>query len=304
MNGFLNTVEFSNKKIVHGELCLKDYKTILKCLIGDSVDPVLLYQNLQAILHRITKLNIDEIDNLNIIEFFALLVSIRQTSIGGSLQVVYNNNGNKINLDIPLEETFNTLQNAINSSVKKFYEDTNFKFAVSIPRIKDYVLKNGNDNSFITEIHINNENVSTDLVDSLPIAFFNKIKPHINDIKNTINSIPFFNPSISKYRIFFSTQPQEYFHLIKIIFNENLITIYNNIFKLNRLCNIPANYIEECTYGEYKIFVNNLNQLFAANTTTTDTTPEEDYSYEQVDINSLYGNDDLGDIISKSEFTP
>ena len=90
MNGLYTKLNLLDKEIIHGELNVKDYKIILKCLLGDTLDVPALFLNLNNILLKITNLKKEELYNLNIIEYFLLLLSIRTNSIGGIIFATYN----------------------------------------------------------------------------------------------------------------------------------------------------------------------------------------------------------------------
>ena len=296
MNGLYTKLNLVNKEIIHGELNVKDYKIILKCLLGDTLDVPALFLNLNNILLKITNLNKEELYNLNIIEYFLLLLSIRSNSIGGIIFATYNGE-KKINLQIPLNEIIEELTYFLENYQPFAINIKNISTVVLLPKIKDFFTKE--DQSFIENISINNNTVIT--IEQLPVRVYKKINDKISILKKNINNLFFYKPVIEDYIIKFSSSLHEYTALIKILFNENLLSVYDNIFYLSKVSNFSAEYLENCTYGEFKLFVKKTENLYKTTSSTpTQSLPVED-EIEQVNIDSLYGRD-LN--ISPSEFTP
>ena len=295
MNGLYTKLNLLDKEIIHGELNVKDYKIILKCLLGDTLDVPALFLNLNNILLKITNLKKEELYNLNIIEYFLLLLSIRTNSIGGIIFATYNGE-KKINLQIPLNEIIEELTYFLENYQPFTINIKNISTVVTLPKIKDFLVKE--DQSFIEDISINNTVVN---IEQLPVSVYKKINDKISLLKNNINNLYFYKPVIEDYIIKFTSNLKEYVSLIKILFNENLLSVYDNIFYLSKVSNFSAEYLENCTYGEFKLFVKKTENLYK-NTTPTpvQSLPVED-EMDQVDIDSLYGRD-LN--ITPSEFTP
>lgn len=296
MNGLYTKLKLLDKEIIHGELNVKDYKVILKCLLGDTLDIPALYLNLNSILLKITNLKEDELYNLNIIEYFLLLLSIRSNSIGGIIFATYNGE-KKINLQIPLNEIIEELTFFLENYQPLAINIKNVSTTITIPKIKEFISKE--DLSFTNDIIVNS-NTTID-IEQLPVCVYKQINDKINFLKKDINNLHFYKPVVEDYIIKFSSNLNEYGSLIKILFNENLLSVYDNIFYLSKVSNFSAEYLENCTYGEFKLFVKKTENLYKNTTSTpTQSLPVED-EMDQVDIDSLYGRD-LN--ITPSEFTP
>jgi len=296
VNGLYTKLKLLDKEIIHGELNVKDYKVILKCLLGDTLDIPALYLNLNSILLKITNLKEDELYNLNIIEYFLLLLSIRSNSIGGIIFATYNGE-KKINLQIPLNEIIEELTFFLENYQPLAINIKNVSTTITIPKIKEFISKE--DLSFTNNIIVNS-NTTID-IEQLPVCVYKQINDKINFLKKDINNLHFYKPVVEDYIIKFSSNLNEYGSLIKILFNENLLSVYDNIFYLSKVSNFSAEYLENCTYGEFKLFVKKTENLYKNTTSTpTQSLPVED-EMDQVDIDSLYGRD-LN--ITPSEFTP
>jgi hypothetical protein len=173
----------------------------------------------------------------------------------------------------------------------------NVSTTISVPKINEFISKG--DLSFVNNITVNNS--TTIDIEQLPVCVYKQINDKINFLKKNINNLHFYKPVVEDYIIKFSSNLNEYGSLIKILFNENLLSVYDNIFYLSKVSNFSAEYLENCTYGEFKLFVKKTENLYKNTTSTpTQSLPVED-EMDQVDIDSLYGRD-LN--ITPSEFTP
>jgi hypothetical protein len=298
VSNFLIPLQINNKTVIHKELKVKDYKSVLKCLVNDPLDLNFLILNLNFILKKVTNLSEQEINQLNIIEYFLLLLNIRMFSLGSSIFTVYKKE--ELNIEISLQPLLDTIISFLNEDHTTTIKKENYTFKFSIPSVEQLITND--ELSFVTIV---NKDI---LPGDLPISYIKFINKHIKQIKNKINKIFFYKSPIDKYSIKFSSDRVEYFSLIKLLFNENLLTIYDNILYLSKVCNISSNYLENCTYGEFKIFVKKTEEmLYQLKNKTTDNTLvnnlDNENEYEPVDINSLYGNDPSPQV-TKSEFTP
>ena len=286
MSDLLTRIVISDKPVIYRELKLKQYKNLLKCLIGDSIDTQNLFINLNSILLSITNLTEDDLLDFNLLEYFLLLTEIRVTSLGSSIFAIYKQSNNSMNIEIPLRKTIKNLHYCIKKTqpIKIIEDNTHLTFRV--PKINDII--NEKEFPFVQED-----------VNNLPARYLKVINKNSKLLNQRIKNFYFFDAPIKKYSINFSTKKNEYTQLIKILFNESLISIYNNIFYLSKICNISADYLENGTYGEFKIFVKKVEEMFQKTVV-----PKENNEpvFESVDINSLYGNDKNIEI-TQSEFT-
>lgn len=288
MSELLTSFQLNNRQIVYKELKLKQYKTLLKCLITEPIDSFNLIFNLNNILEQITNLTQEDILNLNLLEYLLLLTEIRTTSIGSSIFAVYKTEEENIDIEIPLKATLNEIQNCLNNFEPLQYKDSNTQLNFIIPKIKNILNKK-------EPLYINED------ITDLPVRYLKKITSLSKQFNEYFKKYYFFKPIIEKYSISLSVDSIEYIEIIKILFNENLISVYENIFYLSKICNMSSEYLENCTYGEFKIFVKKTEEMLYKKTKQTQPIPDES-QYEPVDVNSLYGNDDLN--ITRSEFTP
>jgi hypothetical protein len=290
VNGLLTYLQLSNKQVIYKELKLKHYKTLLKCLIGDQIDVSNLLLNINNILQDITNLTLDEILNLNLLEYLLLLTEIRITSIGSTIFAVSKSSKHTFNIEIPLNKTLDEIKNCINNYKPLFFKNLNFV----IPLVKDIVNKK--------EFLYIKEDVT-----NLPVRYLKDINQGNKKFNSYFQQYYFFNlPTNKQYSLKLSVNLKDFIELIKILYNENLISIYDNIYYLSKLCNFSAEYLENCTYGEFKIFVKKTESILQKKIKPLPPIIEPLVpEFDPVDINSLYGNNEGIDTnITSSEFTP
>jgi hypothetical protein len=293
MTGFLTTLKIKDKNISFKELKVKDYKIILKCLLSEPIDQDNFLLNLNNILLKITSLNETDILEFNILEYLLLLVNIRQISIGSVIFATYKNQKETLNIEINLQKTFDEINKCLTEVTPLLYKEKDITLTFDIPLVKDVLNKKSN--LFCKEE-----------IDSLPVRFLSIIKKNSFLIQQKIQKYFFFKAPVEKYSVKLSVNLDDYFQFIKIIFNENMLTLYNNIFYLNKICHMSAEYLESCTYGEFKIFVKKVQEMYDQQTNKLPKNVDENIedSYDPVDIDSLYGNTNTPSQISRSEFTP
>jgi hypothetical protein len=286
--GLLTSVNINDKTIVFKELKLKDYKNILKCLIGNSIDQTNLFLNLNSVLKKITNLSKEEILNLNLAEYLLLLIYIRVVSIGSSIFGVYKNAEHSINVEITLDKTINELEQILKQFAIKTYKDETVTITVTIPSIKTLLDKK------------NYPHIKED-INILPLKYLKKVNSLTDNYHNFLKQFYFFKSPLDKYCILFDFDINSYTQLIKILFNEDLLTVYDNIFYLSKLSQISSTYLENCTYGEFKIYVKKIEELYQKTSQPSSDTIQEPL-YEPINIDSLYDADIP--TITRSEFTP
>lgn len=297
MSSYLTTFTINSKQVICKELYLKDYKTILKCLVNDPVDVNELLLNLNEILVNLTNLSKQEILSLNIFEYFYLLIKIRMISLGSSIFAIYNEEDKSINVEINLQKTLDELEKLLSQKFKYEYSDEYFKINFDTPSIEKILFDS--DYIFIKSI-LTNDNLNL-TVNDLPVSYIKTLNNQNRIIHNTIKQYYFYKSSIQKYSVSFASDLNNYIQLIKILFNDNLLSVYDNIYYLSKFCYLSPQYLEECTYGEFKIFVKKTEEILLKKASKIKT--DSDTEIEPVDINSLYGDDNISSI-TKSEFTP
>jgi len=296
---FLTKIELKDRAVFCEELKVKHLKTIYKCLLGDTIDPDILFINLNEIFKSLTKISIQEID---FVDFFILLIHLRCSSIGSVINIQISEN---TNLELNLYKLLERLNGISKENLLSKDEFEKFSIQYKLPSILE-VLKINNDqekiyNYFIKEVYINdqkfvieNENQSEEIFKILPAKnstiIFKKIRyivSHFNDV-NLLD----YNKQIDQ-QLFFNFNIKNLSSLIKILFGDHLLALYENIFGLCKLGNFTPEYIENCTPGEYILFVKKLQET---NKQESQQSLEPSYSEEDSSFDESLNPYESGDL--------
>lgn len=263
-------IELTDKKIIsYKELKVKHLKIIYKCLLGDEIDNILLFNNLNNILKKLTSENVE---NFSFIDFFILLIQVRCSSISDiiTLQIsedtTFDLNLNrvleeikKINLQSLLEpECLNDITLYYKTpSVLQIHELNNnteisYNFFLEKIKIKE------------NEIIFDNEIQKEEIIKKLPAKFFSLIFKRTKKIIehfNTINLLDYNKEKVNDISLFFNFNIKNLSNLTKLLFGNHLMSLYENIFALAKVGKIPPEYIENCTPGEYLLFIRKLEEM-------------------------------------------
>jgi hypothetical protein len=255
------------------ELKVKHLKVIYKCLLGD--DSEFLFYNLNIILNDLTS---KEIDNINFLDYFILLMNIRCLSIGNIINV-------QISEDTSLEINFNKIIDYLIKTIeiKNILTPDNIDNIVinyKLPKIFDIIEFNNNPEKihyyFIDNVQIKNTTINFKDINEcefylgkLPARCFSLINNKVNTIINYFNEINLlnYNENISKQdiSIYFNFNIKNLYALIKILFGNELLSLYENILILCKLGNFTPEYIENCTPGEYLLFMKKMEEISKSN---------------------------------------
>lgn len=273
MAGFTTKIDLTQKSVFVKELKVKHFKILLKTLLGDEPSPEDVFVNLKDIFSEITNISTEELEHLSVIDFLLLIIQIRCISIGGSIQLELTDEKNtkiELNLNRVIENikstiSFNAIENIENLIIKYQYLPLK-NFLLPSPFNNDILNLKG----FIKSIHIPNnpiieiskleDETFLQLFTALPANYSVKILKQITNIIQQINQIDLLQHLSDKNLSLFLT-PNTFIFFLQILFSKNLLPLYENIFALGKFANLSPEYIEECTPGEYTIFVKMLERI-------------------------------------------
>lgn len=272
MTGFTTKINLYNKEIFVKELKLKHFKTLLKTLINENnINDI--YYNLVNILSDLTDLETKDIELLSVIDFLLLVLHIRCISTGSIVQLEIEGQQNK-KVDLNLYKVIETIFSSFNFNFKQKIE--NLEINYTTPSIKDYLFDYNNTSEltsikkYINSIYIvNYETIDiTKLDDNSFLQFFNSlpanysavILQHITQLVTELNNINLLEHLI-KHNLSLYLSPDNFVFILQILFSKNLMPLYENIFALCKFTNLTPEYLENCTPGEYTIFVKLLERI-------------------------------------------
>jgi len=120
----------------------------------------------------------------------------------------------------------------------------------------------------------------------------------IQDLIKQLDNVNLFSlmPGIQDKFLPFNLNVQNLMFLLKLVYGDQLLVLYENIFALCKLSNFTPEYIENCTPGEYTFFVKKLEALNNSKTSNNLVDPAMD--------NPTFNDFDIPPITGLSEFTP
>jgi hypothetical protein len=260
------------------ELTFRQYRNLLKCFLGDDIDPKIVFLNINKILEQTTNLSRDEINLLTFIDYILLLLYIRSYSIGDDLFLITDNNERQIRIELSLFNIITDIKKTFN--LKTTLNITkNVQFELKYPTITELFLLEENKNfylanSFIKSINVNENNLYFDklsfkerqkIIQTLPAKLLLTLNKEIESHLVTVNSFNFFNTVNTN--LFYRHLPlipdtKIISFIIKLLFDNSLENIYDNIFALTKVCNFTGEYLDNCTPGEFFLYTKKLEELF------------------------------------------
>lgn len=277
MVGFATKINLYNESLHIKELKLKHFKTLLKVLINDNnIEDT--YYNLVNIIADIISRDSKEVEKLSVIDFLLIVLYLRAISIGGDIQLEIEGEANKrINLNI--NKVIETLTTCFKIEFKQIIQ--NIEITYKQPSIKDYLFLQDDLSDllflkkYIKKIHINNfQSINIDELDNstflqffetLPANYSASILKYVSRLITELNSINLFKHfSDENFSLFLS--PENFIFILQLLFSKNLLPLYENIFALCKFTNLTPEYLEDCTPGEYTIFVKLLERVLKEQT--------------------------------------
>lgn len=278
MAGFTTKINLLQDSIFIRELKVKHFKVLLKTLLGDEPNVEDVFQNLADVLTTITPYSINDLRNVSIIDFLLIVLYIRCISIGNTIKLEVTNE-TKTQITLDLYKVIETLKTPINFTFTQKID--NLKIKYKLISINDFLFNSNTDNelsiikNYISKIYftdfeyIDIANLNDDdflqLFKALPASYGSIIFKHITELIKKINKINLLKHLASKnISLFFNTKTFTF--ILQILFSKNLFPLYENIFALAKFAGISPEYIEECTPGEYTIFVKLLERILKEQT--------------------------------------
>jgi hypothetical protein len=301
---FITKAQLLNNSVTFQELKFKDYRNLLKCFLGDEINSELIFTNINSILRNTCTLTNDEILNLNFIDYLILILNIRSVSLGNIVQLYAESTTNQqLRIDL-------NLVNIINILIQSFFipdltsiDYNDIEITLKIPTITDILEFENNkltiNTFFINSIKIKKQDINyqqltyTDkdkVVKSLPIKLILKIDTQIESFLQKLNNINLLENLSNKdfdkeLPLGFNSQILAF--IIKLIFNNDLNSIYSNLFALSKGANFNCEFLDSCSPGEFYIFVKKFEEILQTQQTSnneTDILPpinsEADFSVE------------------------
>lgn len=275
-NLLFNAVLTDNKTVQFQELKVRHFKSILKCLLGENIDYISTFNTINNVLSNLTGINLETIKTFNFIDYFLLLLNIRCLCIGNSILAETTDN-KSLKLDINVDRLISNIHEIQYNDILRPTTIYNITVNYKLPCIANIISIDFDSiesiyKACINEIIINNRIITisnTDtfslktLFDKLPVKITTTINQRIQEILTLFNNVNLIKhlKDLEDKQLIFNFNIKNLIILVKLLFGEDLLSLYENIFNLAKIANITPVYIEDITPGEYYLFVKKLEAL-------------------------------------------
>lgn len=258
-------LKLKDTEVSYNELTLKDYKTLLKSLYGDIEDYSPCLKSLSFLVSSLTGKPNEWVNSLNLLDFVCFFLDLRSNSLGNSCSLTLKKN-EKTNINLNLNKVQELLNNI---ESKKCIQMNNSTVCIGLPSLNFYISSTTKDiASYCVEtvtvkdkLYCLSLKESADFLNALPLKQSLILNKEIENLLDSVNQTNLFSMFNNKeLELFFNLTPSFCVWLIKLIFGEPLEDLFANIFYLSHHSHINASYLETCSVGEYKYFVNLLRK--------------------------------------------
>lgn len=280
--------QLSKDTLICSELQVKDYKQILKCTFGDTPDKTIFIETVCRIFSKLTDRPLDYIKQLNIIDFFCLLLDIRANSLG-NCSLVLTQNEQKFNLELDLikvKQETSSLFEQLATTIKHSNLEVSFE-CPSIERLmqntkEDYLsyikgscITKKRKKCFAT---ITTNEQAEMFFDALPPKISLEIIDNFNKFVEKITKMNYLSRyGFYEQQLIFLPSIDSLLWFAKLLFNEPLSSLYDNLFYLSYSGKMNAEYVESLSVGEYNYFVGLLRQVLASKNSPGENKQEENF---------------------------
>jgi hypothetical protein len=264
--------KLTNESVVCSELKVKDYKEILKCTLGDEPNQNIFVETVCEVLEHTTNKTADFFKNLSVINLFILLLDLRINSQGDTCKVVVTKDEKQMNLELRLDyirdEVLDLSKQFLNSTVQQNSLEVGFE-CPSLSRLTEqteeeylYFIKNFKSKKLV-EVKSNEQ--ARALFDKLPAKVSLEIIKKFEQFVKGFSKHNFLSRySITDQQLAFLPSLSSLIWFVKLLFNEPLDVFYDNLFYLSHLGHLNAQYVEQCSVGEYMLFVSQLKRTVSS----------------------------------------
>jgi hypothetical protein len=263
--------KLTNESVVCSELKVKDYKEILKCTLGDEPDQNIFIETICEVLEHTTSKPADFFKKLSVVDLFVLLLDIRINSQGDTCKVVVTKDEKQMTLELRLDyirdEVLELSKQFSNSTIKQNGLEVGFE-CPSLSRLMEetdeeylYFIKNFKSKKLV-EVSSNEQ--AKLLFDKLPAKVSLEIIKKFEELVKSFSQHNFLSRyKITEQQLTFLPSFSSLLWFVKLLFNEPLDVFYDNLFYLSHLGHLNAQYVDQCSVGEYMLFVSQLKRTLS-----------------------------------------
>jgi|688.fasta_scaffold495494_2 hypothetical protein len=280
--------------ISFSELTVRDYKELLKCILGDDPNKQTFVETVSEVFSNLTKKSEEGFKNLNALDFLIFLIDLRIYTGGNICGVTVKKNEKEAKLNLNLE----MLKRDLIKTFSQFYlvikhEALEIKF--QCPSINRLLEKSKNEEEYLyfiksvmissgKQMFIKNNQEASELFDKLmPKLSLQIIEKYNEFAKACLNTNFLSRYKITESSLMFTPTVESLIWFSKLLFNEPLDVFYNNLFYLCYYGHMNLAHIEQGTVGEYTYYV---NMLRSVQESKSEPPPSESFSVDSEEPSS------------------
>jgi len=272
------SIKLGNRIVEYQELNLKQYRNLLKCLLGDEIVPEHIILNTNKLLLEITDLQ--NLNELSYIEYILLLIQIRLISIGDVVFLNLIEDEKQYKAELSLSRVVENVSNNLPSQLFELHNFNDWKIKIKLPSVYELLQINKKDtfidsfiDTIITEklsidfkhISLNDKNK---VLEHIPVKIVTNLNKTIQEVLKQVELINILEPITKQFttekRLPLIPNIDILAFIIKLIYNTNLEGLYESIFVLSKAANISAEYLDTCSPGEFYLYIKKLEEYNAA----------------------------------------
>ena len=285
---FSKTLKLNNKLVTYREMNVAEHIVLVKSMLDEDG---CFIQNLKNVLSSITNLTRKELQDLDVISLLLLTLHVRSISISNIIDVDIKTENGTVKADIPIDRIILSLQDTqqkyytkqyiISEKLKAFYIELESPTLESLyaenvqPRIAKL---NG---SIVTD-------QEADLLLSKLSAATGRFISQIIKEATIVEPVDLLRSSENTElhdKLFFCFNAAVCIHLLRLLFNRDLLALYDGMFALAKNCNMSPQYLESITPGEYLIYLRQYENIVAQNKAQS---PQVVENHEDIDPDQPY----------------
>jgi len=288
MSKLVCTAQLLQNTVNYKELNFYQYRQLLKCFLGDEIFTDFIFTNTDSIIKDLTCLNQKQIDNLSFLDYCLLLFDIRQTCIGNAIYLYIDTSEQKqIKINLLINDVIEKINNDKLHELLKSEQIESCKVEYRIPSIKEIIALEKEKEIytpytfFLKTITLSNTVISLEdysyiereeIVQKIPLKVMTALTKRTHSIIefcNSLNLLSSIKSDLFNKELILTLNSEIIAFIIKLFFNTRLESIYEYIFALCKMSNFSGSFLDNCSPGEFYIFVKKLEEFNAKNALNT-----------------------------------